>query len=87
MAFDPDIQLSPWDLVPDQECIICRRIDRSSFDDDGMCNICTKEQNSYTCSVCEEPFFIDNNDVAYHCGDDLDDIDHDLDADHVPFAS
>lgn len=39
----------------------------------------------FECFVCGADFFLDTSEVAHHWGSDLDDIDHDADADHVPY--
>lgn len=40
-----------------------------------------------TCDECGNEMWIDDNGTAHHWGESLDDIDHDLDADHVPYAT
>ena len=41
---------------------------------------------SYECHVCGEPFSVTDAGIACHDGDGPDGIDHDADADHVPYA-
>ena len=37
------------------------------------------------CAICGEPFWRDENEVAHHAGNTPDGVDHDADADHVPY--
>ena len=39
----------------------------------------------FYCNTCGWPYSIDGNGIATHC-DEGDGIDHDRDADHVPFG-
>ena len=44
-----------------------------------------KGDTMFDCYECGEQFFIDIDGTAHHWGAELDNIDHDADANHVPY--
>lgn len=71
LGFDDQYDSDTWVLVRYTGSIV--PLERDPFDAGMLCH------------VCAAPFFIDDTGVAYHCSDDADGIDHDADADHVPY--
>lgn len=45
-----------------------------------------RQKSALACTECGEEMWIADDGTSYHLGDGYDDIDHDLDADHVALA-